>query len=411
MSFTGSRSSVGASGTAADPPTDLFSVLLFNLVCTSLPVANLGIFDRDVDARSSLMFPQLYKRGIKGLDYTRTIFFAYMLDGLYQSVVVFWVPLFIYWDRSTSNSSGHGDGLAEFGTTVAIGVVIVVNLFVGVNTRLWTWITSVVISISCISLFIWIAIYSFFPTFNFRGVFVNLVTSPDFYASFCCVTVLCLLPRFLYKYVQAVYFPRDTDIVRERFVSGLLARDMRDEEAVLDREQSALHSPPVLSRSSTHQSVDGGTRRSGRSGSIRSVIGGGSGSELREGKRTSVYQHPEGHEMTSMSAIPIITKEEVEDAEPRYLHEDDGQYEMVTGTTSSLPSPLSGSGGPSPTSYEMERPPTGAAFYSQEWAEQRTDEDEDFSREDEGGSTVVGHTEMMREDSGGWEQVGTGHAL
>lgn len=60
--------------------------MLFSIIFTSLPVILQGAFDQDVDATTSLRYPILYRRGIAGLEYTRTMFFAFILDGLYQSV-------------------------------------------------------------------------------------------------------------------------------------------------------------------------------------------------------------------------------------------------------------------------------------------------------------------------------------
>jgi phospholipid-translocating ATPase len=60
--------------------------MLYSLVFTSVPVILLGVFDQDVDATTSLAYPLLYKRGMAGLEYTKSIFWAFMLDGIYQSV-------------------------------------------------------------------------------------------------------------------------------------------------------------------------------------------------------------------------------------------------------------------------------------------------------------------------------------
>jgi phospholipid-translocating ATPase len=48
-------------------------------------------FDQDINLKAALAFPQLYVRGIRGLEHTRTKFWFHMLDGLYQSAVVFFI--------------------------------------------------------------------------------------------------------------------------------------------------------------------------------------------------------------------------------------------------------------------------------------------------------------------------------
>jgi phospholipid-translocating ATPase len=62
------------------PSSDTF-ILLYNLIFTSLPVILLGAFDQDLNAQALLAFPPLYERGIRGLEYTRTKFWLYVLDG------------------------------------------------------------------------------------------------------------------------------------------------------------------------------------------------------------------------------------------------------------------------------------------------------------------------------------------
>ena len=60
----------------------------------------------------------------------------YMLDGLYQSAVVFYVP-YLAWSLGTPVSwNGKAiESLADFGTTVAVSAVVAANLYVGINTR------------------------------------------------------------------------------------------------------------------------------------------------------------------------------------------------------------------------------------------------------------------------------------
>lgn len=114
-----------------------YSLLLwYNLIFTAAPVVVLGATDQDVNARASLAFPELYKRGILGLDYTRTVFWMYTLDGLYQSVVVYFFP-FVCWNNFIPlAANGRSlDSVTELGTIVAVAAVFAANTYVGLNTR------------------------------------------------------------------------------------------------------------------------------------------------------------------------------------------------------------------------------------------------------------------------------------
>ena len=93
-------------------------------------------FDQDINAKAALAFPQLYVRGIRGLEYTRLRFWLYMLDGLYQSAVVFFIPYLVWTLGITVSSNGKTiDSLADFGTTVSVAAIFSANAYVGLNTH------------------------------------------------------------------------------------------------------------------------------------------------------------------------------------------------------------------------------------------------------------------------------------
>lgn len=127
-------------------------ILLYNVVFTSLPVIVMGgeyssilstsspnillAFDQDINAKASMAFPQLYARGIQGLEYTRTKFWLFMLDGFYQSAIVFFIPFLSFNGGASVSWSGKVlDSLADLGTTVAISAIFSANIFVGLNTK------------------------------------------------------------------------------------------------------------------------------------------------------------------------------------------------------------------------------------------------------------------------------------
>ncbi len=93
-------------------------------------------FDQDINAGAALAFPQLYLRGIRGLEYTRTKFWLYMIDGLYQSVVVFFIPYFVWVLGPAVSWNGKAmDSLADFGTTASVAAILSANIYVGLNTH------------------------------------------------------------------------------------------------------------------------------------------------------------------------------------------------------------------------------------------------------------------------------------
>lgn len=104
---------------------------------TSYTGANFGsAFDQDLNAKAALAFPQLYIRGIRGLEYTKLKFWMYMLDGLYQSAVVFFIPYLVWTLGIAISWNGKTiDSLSDFGTTVSVAAIICANTYVGINTH------------------------------------------------------------------------------------------------------------------------------------------------------------------------------------------------------------------------------------------------------------------------------------
>ncbi|KAL6302940.1 phospholipid-translocating P-type ATPase [Sparassis latifolia] len=220
---------------------DYTFVLLYNLIFTSLPVIVLGAFDQDLNAKAALAFPQLYIRGIRGLEYTRLKFWLYMLDGLYQSVVVFFVP-YLAWSLGLAVSWNGREiqSLSDFGTTVAVAAIFAANIYVGLNSRYWTVITWVVCFGSSIVMLLWIVIYSYFDSINsimFVGEVEILFGEVTFWATVLSSVVLALAPRYIVKFVKSAYIPLDKDLVREMWVMG----DLKDRLGIVRRRDLKKH--------------------------------------------------------------------------------------------------------------------------------------------------------------------------
>ncbi|OSX62305.1 hypothetical protein POSPLADRAFT_1181423 [Postia placenta MAD-698-R-SB12] len=213
-------------------------ILLYNLVFTSLPVIVLGAFDQDINAKAALAFPQLYIRGIRGLEYTRLKFWMYMLDGLYQSVVVFFIPYLVWTLGLAASWNGKAiESISDFGTTVSVAAIFAANLYVGMNTRYWTIITWIVVIGSSVVMVLWITVYSFFDTPNFNDEVVVLFGEISFWATVLFSVVVALAPRFVVKFLKSAYMPLDRDIVREMWVLG----DLKDRLGIEHRRGRKQH--------------------------------------------------------------------------------------------------------------------------------------------------------------------------
>ncbi|KAI5464480.1 hypothetical protein BGZ63DRAFT_421507 [Mariannaea sp. PMI_226] len=197
---------------------DYTYILMFNLFFTSVPVGIMGVLDQDVSDKVSLAVPQLYRRGIERLEWTQLKFWLYMVDGIYQSVMVFFIPYLLFMDGQLVTMSGLGvDDRVRFGAYVAHPAVITINMYILINTYRWDWLMLLIVAISDIFIFFWTGVYTSFTSSDFfYGAASQVYREATFWAVFFIVPVICLFPRFAIKALQKVYWPYDVDIIREQ---------------------------------------------------------------------------------------------------------------------------------------------------------------------------------------------------
>ncbi|TAQ88937.1 hypothetical protein B7494_g2734 [Chlorociboria aeruginascens] len=204
---------------------DYTLILLFNLAFTSLPVIFMGVLDQDVSDKVSLAVPQLYRRGIERKEWTQPKFWLYMLDGLYQSVICYFMPWLLFRIGGFVTKNGlNMDERERFGLYVGPAAVVCINVYILLNTYRWDWLMVLIVTISILLVWFWTGIYTSFTSADF---FYKSASEVFGQATFWAVTflsiIVSLLPRFAIKTVQKVYFPYDIDIIREQVRQGKFA--------------------------------------------------------------------------------------------------------------------------------------------------------------------------------------------
>jgi uncharacterized membrane protein len=194
-------------------------MLFYNLLFSSLPVMVMGVFDQDVDANISMLLPSMYTPGINRYWFSLKRFTYYMVEGVYQSLICYFIPLYAYESGSTM-SDGKSDSINTIGTTMAIAAITNVNLFVGLNSRNWTCMTFFAVIASILLIHIYLLFYSYQTIYDtglagLRGVPEAVYTSLVFWCTIILCIVLAMLPRVLLFYIQNNYMPMDMDIARE----------------------------------------------------------------------------------------------------------------------------------------------------------------------------------------------------
>ncbi|KAK7402478.1 phospholipid transporting ATPase [Neonectria punicea] len=245
---------------------DYTYILMFNLFFTSVPVAIMGVLDQDVSDKVSLAVPQLYRRGIERMEWTQSKFWLYMVDGIYQSVMVFFIPYLLFKDGTFVTMNGlNVEDRVRFGAYIAHPAVVTINMYILINTYRWDWLMLLIVVISDIFIFFWTGVYTSFTSAQFfYGAASQVYREATFWAVFFIVPVICLFPRFAIKALQKVYWPYDVDIIREQERMGMFSHlsptEESDDATVADtrsnKSKSSNSSKSKKAKRVTYGSVD-----------------------------------------------------------------------------------------------------------------------------------------------------------
>lgn len=110
-----------------------WSSVFYSIIYTALPTIVVGIFDKDLSRKTLLKYPQLYRSGQMNQRYNLKLFNITMIDTVWQSVVIFFIPCVAYAHSTIDDSS-----LGDLWTFV---VVVLVNIHLAMDVFQWNWIT------------------------------------------------------------------------------------------------------------------------------------------------------------------------------------------------------------------------------------------------------------------------------
>ena len=145
-----------------------------------------------------------------------------MFDGVYQSLICFFMPYLLFAAATFVTHDGLDvNDTKRIGVYVACATIVVVNVYILLNTYRWDWLMLLLVSISILLIWFWTGVYT---AFSSSALFYK--AAPEVYGqlTFWVLTLLtviiCLLPRFAIKAFQKIYLPLDVDIIREQIRQG-----------------------------------------------------------------------------------------------------------------------------------------------------------------------------------------------
>ena len=147
----------------------------------------------------------------------------YMVDGIYQSVVCFFMGYLLVAPATSVTENGLViSDRSRMGVFIACGAGSVVNLYIILNSYRWDWLVLLIVTISTLLIWFWTGVYSSFTaSFQFYKAGAEVFGTLNFWLLTLIVIIISLLPRFSAKFIQKNFFPLDVDIIREQVRQGV----------------------------------------------------------------------------------------------------------------------------------------------------------------------------------------------
>ncbi|KAK9986313.1 hypothetical protein SO802_031264 [Lithocarpus litseifolius] len=184
-----------------------WSSVFYSVIYTSIPTIVVGILDKDLSHKTLLLYPKLYGSGYRHEAYNLRLFWIMMVDTLWQSLVLFYIPLYTYKDSSID--------IWSMGSLWTIAVVVLVNIHLAMDVRRWEVFTHFAVWGSIIITYACMVVLDSIPVFPNYWTIYHLAKSPTYWLTILLITVVALLPRFLFKVVRQTFWPSDIQIARE----------------------------------------------------------------------------------------------------------------------------------------------------------------------------------------------------
>lgn len=184
-----------------------WSSVLYSVIYASFPTIIVGVLDKNLSRRTLLKYPHLYGAGQRHEAYNLKLFFVTMIDMVWQSMVIFFIPYLAY-RQSTVDASGIGD-------LWTVAVVILVNLHLAMDVLRWSWLTHAAIWGSIIVTCIAVILIDAIPDLPGYWAIFEIAKTSVFWFCLLAIIMAALIPRFVVKFFNQYVIPSDIQIARE----------------------------------------------------------------------------------------------------------------------------------------------------------------------------------------------------
>ncbi|XP_020583022.1 phospholipid-transporting ATPase 1 [Phalaenopsis equestris] len=185
-----------------------WSSVLYSVIYTALPTIVIGILDKDLSRKTLLKHPQLYGSGQREERYNLRLFILTMMDSIWQSLAIFFIPYLSY-RHSTVDGSSIGD-------LWTLAVVIMVNIHLAIDVFRWNWVVHAAIWGCIVATFICVIVIDALPMLPGFWAIFHVMATWLFWFCLAAILVAGMVPRFMMKAFSEFFFPNDIQIAREQ---------------------------------------------------------------------------------------------------------------------------------------------------------------------------------------------------
>ncbi|KAI5924225.1 hypothetical protein F4810DRAFT_709943 [Camillea tinctor] len=236
-----------------------WSLTVFNVLFTSLPVILLGIFEKDLKADTLLAVPELYTFGQRGEGFNAKKYIAWTFMGAVDTVVIYMIVWGIFKDvLFTEDNSLFPFGQMAF--TVCVVIINVKILILEYHHKTWVPFAGFILSLAAWflwNLFIGGIYSSHIGPYIVRGSFLHEFGNKlSWWTTVGLGIAAVVAVELCATALQRIYFPTDQNLWQEIEQQGGVSQVMKDHAAEEGREagvraEGELEPPPSAGVSET----------------------------------------------------------------------------------------------------------------------------------------------------------------
>eukprot|EP00898_Chlorokybus_atmophyticus_P002240 jgi/Chlat1/3016/Chrsp201S03282 len=183
----------------------------YNLIWTAFPICVLAILDQDVDWKTTKCFPELYAEGQRSEYFTFKERAWWLINGLLQSVILYYGLVFLFGHITTLDSGLAIDSDAA-GTALYSAVLVAVTVQLAMMVQYWSWPLHLIL---WGSLGLWLFVLAVAPN-SYTGIFRDtLAPTASFWLFMLLMVVAPVIVDFTLRATRRYLRPKLHHIAQE----------------------------------------------------------------------------------------------------------------------------------------------------------------------------------------------------